>query len=384
MVEFHALGFSQCIGVLDGTHILTTCPFHGDPHYESQRDFHSVVFQDVVDYYSAFTNMNADWARVVPSRDRDCPGPGSGARQRRAVRKAFRKLAAIQRRQQQQQQQPEPEPEPAAPERMETLVHLVLSQDQTLRQQGQRLRELDRHIEGYEARTHLARVRRHGANYVQDTYLAGPADQGQERQEEEEEWGQEEEAAALVLALAERGEALRRLQERREQLEARLELLGAELQRELNERWMRRRCWELEAAGCSLPEPERCTTELSGCWADGEGEEAAWERDRLKTQLSASLYIGLRLGADLEAVRGALEAAREAGEARRRELRHLRDALAALDVADGREEPEPEPLPEPELWVPKACEDKDEDSDTGLSSMHSQDSDCLPACESLV
>ncbi|KYO22003.1 ras association domain-containing protein 10 [Alligator mississippiensis] len=145
---------------------------------------------------------------------------------------------------------------------------------------------------------------------------------------------------------------------------------------------MRRRRQELEAAGCRLPEPELCTTELSGCWADGEGEEAAWERDRLKTQLSASLYIGLRLGTDLEAVRGALEAARQACEARRRELQHLRDALAALDVADGPEEPLP--LPEPKLWAPKGCEDKDEDSDTGLSSMHSQDSDCLPACESLI
>lgn len=48
-------------------------------------------------------------------------------------------------------------------ERMETLVHLVLSQDHTIRQHGvQRLRELDREIDRYEAKVHLDRVRRHG------------------------------------------------------------------------------------------------------------------------------------------------------------------------------------------------------------------------------
>lgn len=51
---------------------------------------------------------------------------------------------------------------------------------------------------------------------------------------------------------------------------------------------------------------------------------------------------------------------------------------------------EAEPAEKSSGWVEqarglsKACNTNDEDSDTGLSSMHSQDSDNPPVCESLV
>ncbi|XP_069770534.1 LOW QUALITY PROTEIN: ras association domain-containing protein 10 [Narcine bancroftii] len=109
-------------------------------------------------------------ARVVASKE--SPGRLRGAagatlamprdKQRRVVRKAFRKLARMKRAQRR---------ESGAKERMETLVHVVLSQDHTIRQQLERLRELDGDIESCEARVHLARMREHGANYLQDTYL---------------------------------------------------------------------------------------------------------------------------------------------------------------------------------------------------------------------
>lgn len=53
-------------------------------------------------------------------------------------------------------------------------------------------------------------------------------------------------------------------------------------------------------------------------------------------------------------------------------------------------EAEPESAEKSSVWVEqarglsKACNTNDEDSDTGLSSMHSQDSDNPPVCESLV
>ncbi|NWH70446.1 RASFA protein, partial [Piaya cayana] len=320
-------------------------------------------------------------ARVVPSKER--PGHGLGAaraglaltqeRQRRVVRKAFRKLAKINKKRQRA-----PAREASAAERMETLVHLVLSQDHTIRQQLQRLRELDREIDRYEAKIHLDRMKRHGVNYVQDTYLvgsgeaeasapaAGPPEE--EKEKEEEEGGDKD--------LAKRCEEVRRLQEQRAQQEELLEHLAAEIQEELNERWMKRRREELElAAGSGLSETDRDTTELSG------GGELRLEHERVKTQLSTSLYIGLKLSTDLEAVKNDLDCTQRAWEDKERELQRLLEALGALALA---EEPRGAAGGGAGWAARKDRADNDEDSDTGLSSMHSQDSDSVPVCESLV
>ncbi|KYO37429.1 hypothetical protein Y1Q_0017238 [Alligator mississippiensis] len=58
---FHALGFPQCIGALDGSHIPTTCPPHGDHSHYSWRGFHSIMPQAIVDHCGAFTNISAGW-----------------------------------------------------------------------------------------------------------------------------------------------------------------------------------------------------------------------------------------------------------------------------------------------------------------------------------
>ncbi|NXS38157.1 RASFA protein, partial [Pomatostomus ruficeps] len=260
-------------------------------------------------------------ARVVLSRER--PGRGLGAaraslaltqeRQRRVVRKAFRKLAPLAR-------------EASSAERMETLVHLVLSQDHTIRQQIQRLRELDREIDRYEAKIHLDRMKRHGVNYVQDTYLVG--------------------------------------------------------------------------AGGGEPEPGREPGQPAAGRAEedyggggGEGE-LHLEHERVKTQLSTSLYIGLKLSTDLEAVKTDLDCTQRAWEDKERELQRLLETLGTLDVAEAPAEPRgaagggrpaaPGGWLEQARALRKDRADNDEDSDTGLSSMHSQDSDSLPVCESLV
>ncbi|NXW45326.1 RASFA protein, partial [Nyctiprogne leucopyga] len=320
-------------------------------------------------------------ARVVLSKER--PGHGLGAaraslaltqeRQRRVVRKAFRKLAKINKKRQQPLAR-----EASAAERMETLVHLVLSQDHTIRQQIQRLRELDREIDRYEAKIHLDRMKRHGVNYVQDTYLVG-AGGG------EPEPGPEEDYARKC-------EEVLQLQEQRAQQEELLEHLAAEIQEELNERWMKRRREELElAAGPGLAETDCDTTELSG---GGEGE-LQLEHERVKTQLSTSLYIGLKLSTDLEAVKTDLDYTQRAWEDKERELQRLLETLGTLDVAEAPAEPRgaagggsaagwPGPGLEQARALPKDRAENDEDSDTGLSSMHSQDSDSLPVCESLV
>ncbi|NWR27820.1 RASFA protein, partial [Tachuris rubrigastra] len=321
-------------------------------------------------------------ARVVLSKER--PGRGLGAaraslaltqeRQRRVVRKAFRKLAKINKKRQQPLAR-----EASSAERMETLVHLVLSQDHTIRQQIQRLRELDREIDRYEAKIHLDRMKRHGVNYVQDTYLVGAG---------EPELGQPS-AGRPEEDYARKCEEVLQLQEQRAQQEELLEHLAAEIQEELNERWMKRRREELElAAEPGLADTDCDTTELSG---GGEGE-LHLEHERVKTQLSTSLYIGLKLSTDLEAVKTDLDCTQRAWEDKERELQRLLETLGTLDVAEAPAESRGaagggRPAAAPGggwMELRKDRADNDEDSDTGLSSMHSQDSDSVPVCESLV
>uniref|UniRef100_A0A8C5KEU6 Ras association (RalGDS/AF-6) domain family (N-terminal) member 10 n=1 Tax=Jaculus jaculus TaxID=51337 RepID=A0A8C5KEU6_JACJA len=357
-------------------------------------------------------------ARVVLSRERPGPTRATPARpslaltqekQRRVVRKAFRKLAKLNRRHQQpppspgsstssstasSRSSPPRVPESASLERMETLVHLVLSQDHTIRQQVQRLRELDREIDRYEAKVHLDRMRRHGVNYVQDTYLvgAGLEPDGTTPGEEPDAAAAEAEAAApldgqaqaaALEELARRCDDLQRLQEQRAQQEEMLERLSAEMQEELNQRWMRRRQEEL-AAREEPPEPD-----------GGPDGELALEQERVRTQLSTSLYIGLRLSTDLETVKADLDYSQQQWDSKERELQALLQTLRTLerDVALGSGGPSREPRLQTcaEVWVDqarglaKSCPGNDEDSDTGLSSMHSQDSDSVPpVCESLV
>ncbi|XP_010709298.1 ras association domain-containing protein 10 [Meleagris gallopavo] len=230
----------------------------------------------------------------------------STRRPRRVVRKAFRKLAKINKKRQQPLAR-----EASSAERMETLVHLVLSQDHTIRQQIQRLRELDREIDRYEAKIHLDRMKRHGVNYVQDTYLVGAGSEEPGREAQPATGRPEDDYTRKC-------EEVLQLQEQRAQQEELLEHLAAEIQEELNERWMKRRRDELElAAGPGLAEADCHTTELSG--GGGEGE-LQLEHERVKTQLSTSLYIGLKLSTDLEAVKSDLDCTQRAWEAREREL----------------------------------------------------------------
>lgn len=366
-------------------------------------------------------------ARVVLSRERPCSARGVPPRpslamtqekQRRVVRKAFRKLAKLNRRRQQLlssscsstssstasscSSSPQAS-ESASVEHMETLVHLVLSQDHTIRQQVQRLRELDREIDRYEAKVHLDRMRRHGVNYVQDTYLVGSGIEldGLNPGEETEAAAAAATAATTAAAaapldgkaqaealeeLARRCDDLLRLQEQRAQQEELLEHLSAEIQEELNQRWMRRRQEEL-AAREESPESDGSL--------DG---ELLLEQERVRTQLSTSLYIGLRLNTDLEAVKSDLDYSQQQWNSKERELQGLLQTLHTLELtvapdgATGSGGPSREPRPQAcaEVWVDqarglaKSCPGNDEDSDTGLSSMHSQDSDSVPVCESLV
>uniref|UniRef100_A0A674PJT1 Ras association domain family member 10 n=2 Tax=Takifugu rubripes TaxID=31033 RepID=A0A674PJT1_TAKRU len=325
-------------------------------------------------------------ARVVLSKQ--SPSVSGGAaqapargispeKQRRVVRKAFRKLEKINRKEKKRAQN-----DASSAERMETLAHLVISQDLTVRQQIQRIAELDTEIESCEARVHLDRIKRHGINYVQDTYLVEAASIPA---------GGDGRSADLLTSMEEYAclmEKVVRLQEELSGKEALVEIISLQLREELDHSWMRRRRESQDASA-----PSSTVGDAAG------GNQLLLEADRIRTELDASSYIGLRLCSDLEAVRANLELAEEICAAMEEEVRDLLERVEVLeaDATTGGEEGcslEGEDLrgavERKGGWEEAGALAKgpdtinDDDSDTGLSSLHSQDSDSLPVWESPV
>lgn len=332
-------------------------------------------------------------ARVVLSKESPCATrttmPFSQEKQRRIVRKAFRKLDKINRKKEEASRD-------KSGEKMETLVHLIISQDHTIRQQVQRIKELDSEIERYESKVHFDRMKVHGVNYVQDTYLL---DQGLDSDSS----AHPDASFAQFEEYASRCDQVIQLQEELTEREALMEILTGEIQEELNQRWMRRRQEELsnkdaestgeETALKVTSVPEEPVPVAQDLLTD---TELQLEEERIKTQLDTSLYIGLRLNTDMETVKSDLDMSQELLDAKEQELRELLEKVHRLDeleekqTEDSKDEGETEQLPSVDnVWVEQArglsktCAN-DDDSDTGLSSMHSQDSDNAAVCESLV
>ncbi|XP_052416478.1 ras association domain-containing protein 10-like [Carassius gibelio] len=341
-------------------------------------------------------------ARVVLSKESPCVYKGTARvtmalsqdKQRRIVRKAFRKLDKINKKRAQAASK-----DSSSTEKMETLVHLVVSQDHTIRQQIERIKELDRDIERFEAKVHFDRMKMHGINYVQDTYLV---DTNPDKVSEGDKTSPEA-ALAQFEEYAQRREEVIKLEEELANHEALMESITTEIQEELNQRWMKRRHEELankESETTSGETSLRVTTREKD---DGPSagdvssdNDLLLEEERIRTQLDASLYIGLRLNTDLEAIRNDLDLTQEIWGAKEKELKDLMEKVNSLDFEEElKEENTIEtdrlmPLQGDSVWVEqarglsKACDVNDDDSDTGLSSMHSQDSDITPICESLV
>lgn len=325
----------------------------------------------------------------------------SPEKQRRIVRKAFRKLDKINKKRAEALSK-----DTSSVEKMETLVHLVISQDHTIRQQIQRIRELDREIDMYEAKIHFDRMKRHGINYVQDTYLVDSKPEVDSVIQSDQPCPAE--TFSQFEEYTRRCEEVLMLQEKLAEQESLMDSITAEIQEELNQSWMKRR--QKELAGRD-PESGWKEAAATGLTADASAEtdispysESLLEEERIKTQLDTSLYIGLRLNTDLEAIRGDLNLSQELWDAKDKELRSLFEKVNALDTEEAAKESEEEKentkvvtesVMPPSLerdceWVEQArglsktCGTNDEDSDTGLSSMHSQDSDNAAVCESLV
>lgn len=183
-------------------------------------------------------------------------------------------------------------------EKTETLAHPVISQDHTIRQQIQRITELEAQIESYEAKVHFDRIKRHRINYVQDTYLVDPAAQSSREQRfEEYEWLVEE-----VDRLQEAAGAGNPCENK-----------SMQVQGELNRHLVQRR--DVIRGGDTQCAAPFCTE----------------EREKLRSELGAGLYVGVRLNTSLEAVRSLLGLTQENYAAKEKEMMDLLKKVNSLD-----------------------------------------------------
>ncbi|CAM5161408.1 unnamed protein product [Natator depressus] len=62
---FNALGFPNCGGVIDGTHIPILAPEHQGGQYINRKEYFSMVLQALADHKRRFTNINVGWPGKV-------------------------------------------------------------------------------------------------------------------------------------------------------------------------------------------------------------------------------------------------------------------------------------------------------------------------------
>uniref|UniRef100_A0A8C3HBD3 DDE Tnp4 domain-containing protein n=1 Tax=Chrysemys picta bellii TaxID=8478 RepID=A0A8C3HBD3_CHRPI len=62
---FAAMGFPNCGGAIDGTHIPILAPEHQATEYINRKGYFSMVLQALVDHKGRLTNINAGWAGRV-------------------------------------------------------------------------------------------------------------------------------------------------------------------------------------------------------------------------------------------------------------------------------------------------------------------------------
>ncbi|XP_051819698.1 ras association domain-containing protein 9 [Antechinus flavipes] len=269
-------------------------------------------------------------------------------KQKRIVRKTFRKLAKLKQDSVIQDR-----------DSMETLVHLIISQDHTIHQQVKRMKELDLEIEKCEAKFHLDRIEYEGENYVQDAYLMPSPGEVKQHKDMKEEENQ-------ITDYLSESEGILQLEERLKYYRLLIDKLSAEIEQEVESI-----CIDVneETEGAATEELEKKNLES------------------IKYDLEKSMKAGLKIHSHLSGIQKEIKYNDSLLQRKTIEYDLLSEELNALHFSnkDGCQSNEDR---EKGLEGTSSCVagshftqkifhsyTNDTDSDTGISSTHSQDSE---------
>ncbi|XP_069485423.1 ras association domain-containing protein 9 isoform X2 [Ambystoma mexicanum] len=293
-------------------------------------------------------------AKVIPNAERQRePSPVHFIqmlpvdKQKRIVRKAFRKLAKIRHE------------VPQDRDSMETIMHLILSQDHTIHQQFNRIKELDDEIESYESSLHLDREETDGENYVQNAYLLnGSSKAGAETYTVHRQKHPRDSQFS-------NSDDIHYVDEELKYHKLLIETLSAEIQKEI-------------MTTCQ---------ETAGACAEEASMDEYSNLDSIKHDLEKSMKCGLKIHSHLSCIGKELSYSDLLLQKKADEYDRLAKELSSLDIRDMNEHilcPSVE-----HLGKGSSCGEKylscrlsnldvnDTDSDTGISSTHSQDSETI-------
>ncbi|XP_019664030.1 ras association domain-containing protein 9 isoform X2 [Ailuropoda melanoleuca] len=270
-------------------------------------------------------------------------------KQKRIVRKTFRKLAKIKQ-------------DTVSHDRdsMETLVHLIISQDHTIHQQVRRMKELDLEIEKCEAKFHLDRVENDGENYVQDAYLMPSFSEVEQKLDLTSDENQ-------ILDDLTESDGIVHLEERLAYYRMLIDKLSAEIDKEV----------------------KSVCTEVN---EDAEGAAAASELEssnleNVKSDLEKSMKAGLKIHSHLSGVQKEIKYTDSLLQMKAKEYEFLAKEFNSLHISNkdgcqlkenrGKESEVPSSSGEVPSLTQRVFNlyTNDTDSDTGISSNHSQDSE---------
>lgn len=269
-------------------------------------------------------------------------------KQKRIVRKTFRKLAKIRQ-------------DTGSHDRdnMECLVHLIISQDHTIHQQVQRMKELDMEIEKCEAKIHLDRIGNDGADYVQEAYLMPRSS------EEEQKLNFQSEDNQTLEDLND-GEGVAQLEEQLQYYRALIDKLSAEIER------------EVKGAG---PDGSEDMEGAAAC------ELETSDLESVKCDLEKSMNAGLKIHSHLSGIQREIKYSDSLLQMKAREYERLAKEFSSLHISSkdgcqGKENRGKEAEASSSNGeIPPLTQrvfntyTNDTDSDTGISSNHSQDSE---------
>ncbi|XP_020633397.3 ras association domain-containing protein 9 isoform X1 [Pogona vitticeps] len=325
---------------------------------EEQPNLHFVLVK--ADVFPPFPLWRTAEAKMVPNLEKHWDlSPANYMKmlpvdkQKRIVRKTFRKLAKLKQEGVLQER-----------DNIETLIHLILSQDHTIHQQVNRMKELDLEIEKCEAKCHQDRLESDGENYVQETYLMATLGNAE----------QQKDVSHSQLLMQEglcKDERLAQVEEGLKHHQLLIEKLSSEIEQ------------EMKGLEKSADDGDTWTEEAIN------GEMKHSDVESMKCDLEKSMKDALRIHSQMNYIQQELKYRDLMLQKKGKEFELLVEELNAFHAKDETEcrFPPSEELAKGSETVTKTfagtellhkvttLDINDTDSDTGISSTHSQDSE---------